>query len=42
MQDMSLDDLRESAAARAEVRDGLGDILEMFGALGAATDDEEE
>jgi hypothetical protein len=42
LQDMSLDDLRESAAARAEVRDGLGDILEMFGALGAATDDEEE
>lgn len=42
LQDMSLDDLRDSAAARAEVRDGLGDILEMFGALGAATDDEEE
>lgn len=39
---ITLDELRESALSRAEMRDGLGDILEQFGALGQVNDDDEE
>ena len=42
MADLSLEELRESAVSRAEVRDGLGEVLEMFGALGRAADYDDE